>query len=439
MAVDYTKRYTYTDTKNTYTDLRNAAKEEDANARQQQRLQYAGYGASLGSSIGTVAGGGVGAAIGGIIGAVGGWLSGVIAGNMDPINTAKEKVYSQIRYNNQEYYNSALKTQSSRNDVITQAQYYVNKTRGNFEQTYGKESFSMLESTISALLNMSSTKEGNLRMSELLGGLERDTIVGDIKTRLYTTDLQDVKYDDEGKEISRTSLGGQIDEGKLQELSSQYLNLESLGKYYITSLYESIVNSDTSIGDSARQLSESEKYASEQLELNLESTMANNANKFAELFLNMRSQNISNAQKMGSSEAESGASGIKASRSSRTNNQLTKLNQDIANASYAILYDQYKKQLDIDIANGKLSREQLGFQYFSQREQLYRQMKASYQSSLDSWWESTTKYAKTIGDAEVQTDDYMAGAKAGEDFLKRNEQEYDDSIRYIYSTGTATL
>jgi len=439
VAVDYTGRWTYKDTKNTYADLRSAAGEEDAQAEKSRRTSYASTGASIGSGIGTAAGGGVGAAIGGILGALGGWLTGYFAGELDPINTAKNKVYSQIRLQNQEYYNSALSTQTNRNEVITQAQYYVNKTRGNFEQTYGKESFSMLESTISALLNMSSTPDGNLRMSELLGGLKTDTIVGDIKTRLYSTDLQDVKYDDDGKEISRTNLGGQIDEGKLQEISSQYLNLESLGKYYITSLYESIVKSDTSIGDSARQLSESEKYASEQLELNLESTMANNANKFAELFLNMRSQNISNAQKMGSSEAESGASGIKASRSSRTNNQLTKLNQDIANASYAILYDQYKKQLDIDIANGKISREQLGFQYFSQREQLYKQMKASYQSSLDSWWESTTKYAKTIGDAEVQTDDYMAGAKAGEDFIKRNEQTYDDSIRYIYSTGTATL
>ncbi len=439
MAVDYTRRDTYTDTKNTYTDLRNAAKKEDANARQQQRLQYASYGASAGSSIGTAVAGGIGTAVGGIIGAVGGWLAGIIAGNLDPIDTAKEKVYSQIRYNNQEYYNSALKTQTGRNDVITQAQYYVNKTKGNFMQTYGKESFNMLESTISALLNLSSTEEGNIKMSELLGGLERDTIVGDIKTRLYKTDLEDVQYDEKGKEKSRTNLGGQIEEEKLQELSSQYLNLEQLGQYYITSLYESIVKSDTSIGDSAKQLSESEKYASEQLELNLESTMANNANKFAELFLNMRSQNISNAQKMGESEANSGASGIKASKSSRTANQMTKLNQDIANASYAILYDQYKKQLDIDIKNGKISREQLGFQYASQRQQLYRQVKESYQSSLDSWWESTTQYAKSIGDSEVQTDDYMAGAKAGEDFLKNYGQDYDDSRRYIYSTGSATV
>lgn len=439
MAVDYTKRYTYTDTKDTYADLRKTAGEEDVQAERNRRLQYAGYGASLGSSVGTMAGGGVGTAIGGILGALGGWFAGYFAGAADPINTAKEKVYSKIRLNNQEYYNSALKTQSSRNDVITQAQYYVNKTKGNFMQTYGKDSFNMLESTITTLLNLSSSEEGNLRMSELLGGLERDTIVGDIKTRLYKTDLEDVQYDSEGKEKSRTNLGGQIDEEKLQELSSQYLNLESLGEYYITSLYESIVKSDTSIGDSAKQLSESEKYASEQLELNLESTMANNANKFAELFLNIRSQNISNAQKMGQSEAESGASGIKASRSSRTNNQMTKLNQDIANASYAILYDQYKKQLDIDIKNGKISREQLGFQYASQRDQLYRQVKASYQSSLDSWWESTTQYAKSIGDSEVQTDDYIAGAKAGEDFLKKNGQDYDDSIRYIYSTGTATV
>lgn len=431
MAVDYTVLDTYKDTRNTYKDSLKSAEDADNQSMVSTTLAYASTGASLFGGFG----GGWGALIGGLVGGGIGALQALIA----PTTIKRDELYATIRQKNNTYYNSALQTQTKRNDIITQAQYYVNKTRGTFESTYGKESLSMLESTISTLLNMGSTEDGNFRMSEILGGLQRDTIVGDIMTRLYTTNLKDKEYNDKGEVVSEKDLGGVMSEQQWQELSSQYLNLEQLGQYYISNLYESIVKSDTAFGEAAEQLSKSEKYASEKYELNLESTMANNANKFAELFLNMRNQNISNAQTMGKSEAESGASGIKASRSSRTSNQVAKLNQDIANASYAILYDQYRKQLSAEIKNGILTREQVGYQYASQREQLYRQIKESYQSSLNSWWEDTTKYATTIGNAETETDNYIAGAKAGEAFLAENNKSYDDQKRYIYSTGSATV
>ncbi len=435
MAVDYTRRATYKDTTNAYKDSLKDAREEDYNSSVDKITKYASYGASFGTAIGSLVGFG---GLGGLAGAGTGALVGVFANLIDPITSAQDKLYAQVRNLNVGYYNSALKTQTERNDVITQAKYYVNKAKGNFETTYGKESFSMLESTISTLLGMSNTEDGNIRMSEILGGLKQDTIVGDIVTRLYKTDLNDVNYNDKGEVISSTNLGGIMDESKLEELSSQYLNLETLGQYYISSLYESIVSSDTTFADSADDISRAERLAADQVNLDLESTMLNNATKFSELFLNMRSQNISDAQNMGETEAQSGASGIKASKSSRTANQVMKLNQDIASASYAILYTQYKKQLDLDIKNNKVTQEQVGFQYASQRRQLKKQTMSAYQSSLDSWWESTTAYAKSIGDSEVKTDDYMAAAKAGESLLKENKQDYDDSKRYIYSTGTAT-
>lgn len=455
MAIDYTQFDTYKTTKSAYQDAISQADDLDHQQGMKNIFSAGTTAASLFSGAGVV---------GSVFGFLGGTFLGAAVEAMSPTSTNKNRQYSNIRQLNTGYYTSAAKAQSERNTLISNAQYYVQQTKSNFAQTYGKDSFNMLESTIATLLNMDSSTAGQKRMSELLGGLSRDSIIGDIETRLLnitqpvtdasgnyvyeeTTEENDLKdallarfTGTDNRTVKTQSMYGQMDRSTLNALNTKYLTISDLGTAYIQNLYESIVNSDSTYGATAEQLSKEQKFAAEQVEQSFKQTMMNNSQKFAELFLNMRSENISNAQGMGKSEAASGASGIKASQSSRTNNQVTKMNQDIARASYAILYDSYQKQVKADLSSGQLSREQVGYQYASQINSLKRQIKQSTENDINSWFHSATQYATQIGDYEEDTDTNMAAAKAGEEVLKNHGQEYKSAqMKYIYNTSTATV
>ena len=435
MAVDYTQFDTYKSTKSSYNSALKDAEKADYGQKIKNILSWTAAGSAFG-----------------IPGAIFGYGAGLLYENFNRPTSNEDALYSQVRTNITNSYNSASTAQDTRNQYIIQAQYNMAQTKSNFASTYGKDSFNMLEATITTLLDMDSSTEGQIKMSELLGGLSRDSIVGDIETRvlnLYQAEKDDRSlrerfldfFNKRNKNVEKNiHVGGSIDKDTLDTLNSTYLNLEDLGKYYVQSLYENIVNADSTYGDTASQLSEQQKLAAEQLELEFGQTMTSTSQKFAELFLNQRSSNISNAQAMGESEAASGASGIKASKSSRTNNLVTKMSQDVANTSYAIMYDSYRKQLKADIENGRITREQIGFQYSAQISNLRKQVQQATENDINTWFHSATQSASSIADQEMATDTNMAAAKAGEDFLKNHDQGYYGTGRkYIYNTNTATV
>lgn len=432
MAVDYTQFDTYKTTKSTYKDAYTNAHELDKQKGVKNALTWGTTGASLFSGLFTGSS---------LLGFALGWIGGGLREAFSPEDANRRQLYSEIRQKNTDYYNAASTAQDARNQYISQAQYFTGQTKSSFSQKYGKDSFSMLEATITSLLDMDSSTAGQRKMSDILGGLSRDSIVGDIETRLLSLyQTQDVKKEDGTTEKQTVNIGGDLDKETLDAMSSAYLNLEDLGKYYIQSLYENIVNADSTYGDTAEQLSEEQKLAAEQVEQSMSQTMLNTSQKFSELFLNQRSSNISNAEEMGKSEAASGASGIRASKSSRTNNLVTKMSQDVANASYAILYNSYKKQLQADIDSGAVSREQIGFQYASQINSLRKQIRQSTEEDINSWFHTASQYVSSIGDQEMATDTNIASAKAGEDFLTSNGQDSNSYTRkYIYNTNTATV
>ncbi len=427
--VDYTKNRSYTDTKSSTESLKNQRWSEAETTYWSGMWSGLGTGAVAGAGVGALFGP-VGAAIGALIGGAAGQIFGGWSGNEEK-KAIKEKFYGDIQTNVATNKETARKTQYERNDLITKSQYFVNSSKSNFISTYGRDSFNMLEATITSLLDMNSSTAGIQKASELLGGLQRDSIIGQIETRLMN---QDYLVDENGKRAT-----GGLEQSQVEALNSIYIDVSDLGSQYVQYLYDSILTSDTEIGDKAKALSDNERMEIEQLDDNMKSLALSNQQKFAELFLNQRSSNVSNAQNLGEVEADSGASGIKASKSSRTSVNATKLGQDISNASYAILLESYQKQLEASIQSGNLSREQV---YFSSRQQmamLNRQIKNSVNQSINAYVHGSAEYIKNIGKAESDTDTYISTMEADKAFLEREGRPVTETSNYIYSTNSATV
>ncbi len=427
--VVYTQNRSYTKTQNDTASLKKQAQVTAETEQNNAGWSGMASGAAAGASIGSVFGP-AGAVIGGIVAGGLGGLIGQYGIGANKYKTVMEDFYGTIESNVATNTENARQAQRDRNDLITQSQYFVNSSKANFISTYGKGSFNMLEATITSLLDMNGSTAGIQKASELLGGLQRDSIVGQIETRLMN---QDYIVDENG---NRVTTG--LEREQVEALNSAYVDISDLGSQYVQYLYDSILKADTEIGDQAKALTDSERMQIDQLDDNMKSLALSNQEKFAELFLNQRSQNVSNAQNLGEAEADSGASGIKASKSSRISVNATRLGQDIANASYAILLDSYKKQLEASIASGNLSREQV---YFSSRQQmasLKRQVKASINQSINNFVHGSAEYIKSIGEGESNTDEYISAAEADKAFLEGEGRAVDKSTQYIYSTHTAT-
>lgn len=427
--VNYTKNRSYTETKASTESLKNQVFDEAKTTNSNSIWTGIGTGAATGATIGSVAG-----PVGAVFGAIGGLIVGGLFGGFSGIEqekAIKEKFYGNIQTNVATNKEEARKTQKERNNLITKSQYFVNSSKSNFISTYGRDSFNMLEATITSLLDMNSSTAGIQKASELLGGLQRDSIIGQIETRLMN---QDYLVDENGNRAT-----GGLEQSQVEALNSVYIDVSDLGSQYVQYLYDSILTSDTEIGDQAKALSDNERMEIEQLDDNMKSLALSNQQKFAELFLNQRSSNVSNAQNLGEVEADSGASGIKASKSSRTSVNATKLGQDISNASYAILLESYQKQLEASIQSGNLSREQV---YFSSRQQmamLNRQIKNSVNQSINTYVHGSAEYIKNIGEAESDIDDSISAMEADKAFLESEGRPVTETSNYIYSTNSATV
>ncbi len=439
--VVYTQNRSYTKTQKSTQSLKDSAAKDAHAASEKSELSMAFSGAASGATIG--ANFGIpGAMIGGMVGLIAGIFTGKAIGGIES-NAIMDKFYEGIQSNVTTNIENARTTQSNRNDLITQSQYFVNSSRANFISTYGKGSFNMLEATITSLLDMNSSTAGIEKASELLGGLQRDSIVGQIETRLMYQDYigewvtEGTDKDGNPIKVFKSNQEG-LTQDQVEALNSAYVDISDLGSQYVQYLYDSILNSDTEIGAQAKSISDSQEMQITQLDDNMKSLAISNQQKFAELFLNQRSSNVSNAQSLGETEASSGASGIRASKSSRTSVNATKLSQDIANASYGILLNSYKKQLEANIASGVISREQVYFSSKQQMDSLKRQVKSSINQSINNFVHGSAEYIKSIGEGETDTDTYIAAAEADKEFLTKEGKEVDNSTQYIYSTHTAT-
>lgn len=443
-TIYYDRTKSYQDTQASTKSLKSQKEQEGKTERRNSILTGIGSGMASGASTGASAGGWWGALLGLGVGAGIGAIFGNEIGRSKQ-EAIMDEFYSGIQTNIIKNIENTRTTQIDRNDLITESQYLVNSSKADFISTYGTGSFNMLESTITALLDMNSSTRGIEKASTLLSGLQRDSIVGQIETRLMNQDYigQMVEVTDaEGNKSQvfvRDDNQGGLERDQIEALNSAYVDISDLGNAYVEYLYNAIFNSDTEIGDQAKAITDSERMQIEQLDNSMQSLVLSNQQKFAELFLNQRSTNVSNAQNLGEVEASSGASGIRASKSSRTSVNATKLSQDIANASYGILINSYKKQLENSIQSGILSREQVYYSSRQQMKSLERQVKASVNKSINTFLHGSADYVKQISKAESDTDEYYSAAEADRKFLQDEGKSVDTSTQYIYSTHSATV
>lgn len=429
MAVNYNQLETYKTLSSSYDRKLKNAKEADKNATSESRWETIGEwtktGTTIGTSIGGVAGNVTGALLGAGIGAIGGFIGGLLAGPHEAQTDNQDATYSSANADITEYLAKASQTQQGRNELINQTNYFINSSKASFENTYGKESFNMLNYTINSLLDMDN--QGNTTgILGLIGGLRQDEIIGNIETRIL-----DQSYLSDGDK-------GRISREDLDSMYSKYLDISDMGTQYVKFLYDKVTNSDTTIGDTARQLSAQENMNLEKLDMSTENLIINAQSQFADLFLSTRNSNISNAEQMGATESESASSGIKASSSSRTSNKSLKLKQDIANASTAIILQRQKDQIYQEIQNGQVSRAEVIYNSRNQMQAYKRQVKESLNASMNQFFHTGTEYAKSIGEAESETDIYMSGVESAKDFLKKNDQTINENNTRIYNVESAT-
>lgn len=444
--VDYTQtnsyKTTYQSTKDAYNETMKSAQKADDSDDLSSFLKYTSTGAGIGAAVGTVGG----IFVGGLVGA-GAWVGRQLfkwLGGNSKTDEANTQFFTNINNNILANTEEARKLQVTRNQNIVDAKYLVNKTQSDFVNTYGQDSFNMLEATINTLFTMDSSTRGIENISSIIGGLQKDNIVTEIETRLmqqdYVGDYQKVKNkDNKDVEVFVTDENQNgFTKAQVDKMYSTSYSLASLGQQYVEYLYNSVVHSDTAVGLQAESLSQSERYELGELDDNIKSLVLSNQQKFSELFLNERSSNISAAQNLGEAEAAGGASGIKASKSARTSVNATRMSQDIANASYAIMLNSYQKQLEASIASGQLSREKVLYSYQNQMYSLKQQIKSSFNESLNSYLHGAVTSIKNIGEAEEQIDEYTGQIESDKQFLKDQKQSTSDDKQYIYSTHTAT-
>ena len=429
MAVNYKQLDTYKTLSSSYDRKLDSAKSADKEATSKSRWESVGEwtktGTTIGTSIGRVAGNVPGALLGAGIGAISGFIGGLIAGPKAAQTDYQDATYSAANADITEYLAKASQTQQGRNELINQTNYFINSSRASFESTYGKESFNMLNYTINSLLDMDN--QGNTTgILGLIGGLKQDEIIGNIETRIL-----DQSYLSDGDK-------GRISREDLDSMYSKYLDISDMGTQYVKFLYDRVTNSDTTLGDTARQLSDQENMNIEKLDMSMDNLIINAQSQFADLFLGTRSSNISNAEQMGATESESASSGIKASSSSRTSNKSLRLKQDIANASTAIILQRQKDQIYQEIQNGQVSRAEVIYNSRNQMQAYKRQVKESLNASMNQFFHTGTEYAKSIGEAESETDIYMSGVESAKDFLKKNNQTINENNTRIYNVESAT-
>lgn len=419
MAVDYTKTDVYQTYKNNADSNIKKAQKNDRKSWGQGILNRTLQGLSMGGSFNL------------------GWWS-LGAGAIGAVVGLAEKGNYTDYYDNEvkslnsdiaTFTDAARTSQKNRNTLINNVDYYIGQTKSSFESSYGKNAFSMLESTIQSILDMDTTTYGQKKLSELIGGLNQDTIIGDIETRLLNTELKD----ENGKAVT-----GRVDYNTLLNMNSKYLDISSLGQYYVQSLYDAVFNSDTDIGDTAKQISQEQAFSLAESDQQFASIAMSNQEKFAELFLSARNSNISNAESIGETEAASGASGIKASQYSRTSANTSRLKADIANASYAIMLNSYKQNVKASIDSGNLSRSKAYFSTQQQINSLKRQLRTNVGESINNYFHTGASTALEIGEEERNVDDAMGTVAAAKKVLQENKGTSNESLKYIYTTSTAT-
>ena len=356
-----------------------------------QGITMAGTGATLGATLfaSSAAAGPIGAAVGLVVGGLMGLFT----------HFEKQRQYEGLM--NDMIINRA-ETVEQRNELITQAQEYINTTRVSFDETYGEGMYDQYNELFKAVLGMPSDSQTAM---DLLSSLSLDSIEGQITSSVS------------GKNI----VNGVI---SASDVNSAYLEY----------MMNSIKDADTAIGLQYEQASYQENSLIRDYYDSIDQYNAQVAQQFASAFLQQRQTNISLEGQIGEAATAQASSGLRSVGSGNNLSAIAQFQKDLSDVAYASTLDymvasygtQMKAATNNLIDEVYTSRNNIAIMDKQVMSNFFSTMREHFSNLNNSFYTSIKKHEETIKEQNELIEDYSEAAGKGHDAHYEEIDDFDE-------------
>ena len=356
-----------------------------------QGITMAGTGATLGATLfaSSAAAGPIGAAVGLVVGGLMGLFT----------HFAKQRQYEGLM--NDMIINRA-ETVEQRNELITQAQEYINTTRVSFDETYGKGMYDQYNELFKSVLGMPSDSQTAM---DLLSSLSLDSIEGQITSSVS------------GKNI----VNGVI---SASDVNSAYLEY----------MMNSIKDADTAIGLQYEQASYQENSLIRDYYDSIDQYNAQVAQQFASAFLQQRQTNISLEGQIGEAATAQASSGLRSVGSGNNLSAIAQFQKDLSDVAYASTLDymiasygtQMKAATNNLIDEVYTSRNNIAIMDKQVMSNFFSTMREHYSNLNNSFYTNIKKAEETIKEQNELIEDYSEAAGKGHNAHYEEIDDFDE-------------
>lgn len=356
-----------------------------------QGITMAGTGATLGATLfaSSAAAGPIGAAVGLVVGGLMGLFT----------HFEKQRQYEGLM--NDMIINRA-ETVEQRNELITQAQEYINTTRVSFDETYGKGMYDQYNELFKSVLGMPSDSQTAM---DLLSSLSLDSIEGQITSSVS------------GKNI----VNGVI---SASDVNSAYLEY----------MMNSIKDADTAIGLQYEQASYQENSLIRDYYDSIDQYNAQVAQQFASAFLQQRQTNISLEGQIGEAATAQASSGLRSVGSGNNLSAIAQFQKDLSDVAYASTLDymiasygtQMKAATNNLIDEVYTSRNNIAIMDKQVMSNFFSTMREHYSNLNNSFYTNIKKAEETIKEQNELIEDYSEAAGKGHNAHYEEIDDFDE-------------
>lgn len=356
-----------------------------------QGITMAGTGATLGATLfaSSAAAGPIGAAVGLVVGGLMGLFT----------HFEKQRQYEGLM--NDMIINRA-ETVEQRNELITQAQEYINTTRVSFDETYGEGMYDQYNELFKSVLGMPSDSQTAM---DLLSSLSLDSIEGQITSSVS------------GKNI----VNGVI---SASDVNSAYLEY----------MMNSIKDADTAIGLQYEQASYQENSLIRDYYDSIDQYNAQVAQQFASAFLQQRQTNISLEGQIGEAATAQASSGLRSVGSGNNLSAIAQFQKDLSDVAYASTLDymiasygtQMKAATNNLIDEVYTSRNNIAIMDKQVMSNFFSTMREHYSNLNNSFYTNIKKAEETIKEQNELIEDYSEAAGKGHNAHYEEIDDFDE-------------
>lgn len=356
-----------------------------------QGIAMAGTGATLGATLfaSSAAAGPIGAAVGLVVGGLMGLFT----------HFEKQRQYEGLM--NDMIINRA-ETVEQRNELITQAQEYINTTRVSFDETYGEGMYDQYNELFKSVLGMPSDSQTAM---DLLSSLSLDSIEGQITSSVS------------GKNI----VNGVI---SASDVNSAYLEY----------MMNSIKDADTAIGLQYEQASYQENSLIRDYYDSIDQYNAQVAQQFASAFLQQRQTNISLEGQIGEAATAQASSGLRSVGSGNNLSAIAQFQKDLSDVAYASTLDymvasygtQMKAATNNLIDEVYTSRNNIAIMDKQVMSNFFSTMREHYSNLNNSFYTNIKKAEETIKEQNELIEYYSEAAGKGHNAHYEEIDDFDE-------------